>query len=86
MPPSVRREAPFPAQRAHRIEFDRFEVDLRSGELRKSGHRVRLQAQPFQLLAMLLEHAGEVVTREEVCRNLWPNDTFVDFDPACPRR
>jgi Tol biopolymer transport system component/DNA-binding winged helix-turn-helix (wHTH) protein len=80
MPPSVRREAPFPAQRAHRIEFDRFEVDLRSGELRKSGHRVRLQAQPFQLLAMLLEHAGEVVTREEVCRNLWPNDTFVDFD------
>jgi Tol biopolymer transport system component/DNA-binding winged helix-turn-helix (wHTH) protein len=80
MAPSVRREAPFPAQRANRIEFDRFELDLRSGELRKSGRRVRLQAQPFQLLAMLLEHAGEVVTREEVCRNLWPNDTFVDFD------
>jgi DNA-binding winged helix-turn-helix (wHTH) protein/predicted Zn-dependent protease len=55
-------------------------LDLRSGELRKSGRRVRLQAQPFQLLTMLLEHAGEVVTREEACRNLWPNDTFVDFD------
>ncbi len=80
MPPSVRREAPFPAPRAHRIKFDRFEVDLRSGELHKSGRRIRLQAQPFQLLAMLLEHAGEVVTREEVCGNLWPNDTFVDFD------
>src|ERR1700758_5460276 len=80
MPFSVRREAPFPAPRAHRIEFDSFELDLRSGELRKSGRRVRLQAQPFQLLAMLLEHAGEVVTREEACRNLWPNDTFVDFD------
>ncbi len=80
MPPSVRREAPFPAPRAHRIEFDRFELDLRSGELRKSGRRVRLQAQPFQLLTMLLEYAGEVVTREEACQNLWPNDTFVDFD------
>src|SRR5262249_22762675 len=57
-----------------------FELDLRSGELRKSGRRVRLQAQPFQLLTMMLEHAGEVVTREEACRNLWPNDTFVDFD------
>ena len=80
MHPSVRREAPFPAPRAHRIEFDRFELDLRSGELRKSGRRVRLQAQPFQLLTMLLEYAGEVVTREEACQNLWPNDTFVDFD------
>jgi eukaryotic-like serine/threonine-protein kinase len=80
MPPSVRREAPFPAPRAQRIEFDRFELDLRSRELRKSGRRIRLQAQPFQLLTMLLEHAGEVVTREEACRNLWTNDTFVDFD------
>jgi len=80
MPPSVRRGAPFPAPRTHRIEFDRFQLDLRSGELRKSGRRVRLQAQPFQLLTMLLEYAGEVVTREEACQNLWPNDTFVDFD------
>ena len=80
MPTTNRKDAPFPAPRPQRITFDRFEVDLRSGELRKSGHRIRLQAQPFELLAMLLEHAGEVVTRGEVCRKLWPNDTFVDFD------
>jgi TolB-like protein/Flp pilus assembly protein TadD len=65
---------------SQRIVFDRFEADLLSGELRKDGRRVRLQAQPFQLLALLLEHPGEVVTREEVCRNLWKSDTFVDFD------
>lgn len=65
---------------SQRIAFDRFEADLLSGELRKDGRRVRLQAQPFQLLALLLEHPGEVVTREEVCRNLWKTDTFVDFD------
>jgi DNA-binding winged helix-turn-helix (wHTH) protein len=63
-----------------RTAFDRFEVDLRSGELRKDGRRVRMQAQPFQLLALLLEHPGEVVTREEICRKLWDADTFVDFD------
>jgi len=62
------------------IRFDRFEVDLRSGELRKNGHRVRLQDQPFQLLALLLEHPGEVVARLEICRRLWQADTFVDFD------
>jgi Tol biopolymer transport system component/DNA-binding winged helix-turn-helix (wHTH) protein len=80
MPTTNRKDAPFPAPRPQRITFDRFELDLRSGELRKSGHRIRLQAQPFQLLTMLLQHAGEVVTREEVCRRLWPDDTFVDFD------
>jgi TolB-like protein/DNA-binding winged helix-turn-helix (wHTH) protein len=63
-----------------RITFDRFEVDLRSGELRKNGRRLRLQEQPFQLLALLLERPGEVVTREEICRKLWQADTFVDFD------
>jgi len=62
------------------IAFDRFDVDLRSGELRKNGRRLRLQAQPFQLLALLLERPGEVVTREEICRKLWQADTFVDFD------
>src|SRR6266403_5460574 len=62
------------------IAFDRVEAELLSGELRKDGRRVRLQAQPFQLLALLLEHPGEVVTREAVCRNLWKTDTFVDFD------
>ena len=57
-----------------------FELDLRAGELRKRGLRVRLQQQPFQVLAMLLEHAGEVVSREELQKKLWPADTFVDFD------
>jgi len=55
-------------------------VDLRAGELRKHGLRVRLQEQPFQVLAMLLERAGQVVTREALQKKLWPADTFVDFD------
>jgi TolB-like protein/DNA-binding winged helix-turn-helix (wHTH) protein/Flp pilus assembly protein TadD len=63
-----------------RLRFAVFELDLRAGELRKHGLRVRLQEQPFQLLAMLLEHPGEVVTREELQKKLWPADTFVDFD------
>jgi len=63
-----------------RLRFGVFEMDLRTGELRKHGMQVRLQRQPFQVLAMLLEHPGEVVTREELQRNLWPADTFVDFD------
>jgi len=63
-----------------RLRFGVFEMDLRAGELRKHGMQVRLQKQPFQVLAMLLEHAGEVVTREELQKNLWPADTFVDFD------
>jgi DNA-binding winged helix-turn-helix (wHTH) protein len=62
------------------VAFDRYEMDLRSGELRKDGRRIRLQAQPFQLLAMLIDNAGEVVTPEEICRALWRVDTFVDFD------
>ena len=63
-----------------RLRFGVFELDLRAGELRKHGLRVRLQEQPFQLLAMMLEHPGEVVTREELQKKLWPADTFVDFD------
>src|SRR5580658_706467 len=63
-----------------RLRFGVFELDLRSGELRKHGLRVRLQEQPFRVLAMLLEHPGEVITREELQRKLWPADTFVDFD------
>jgi hypothetical protein len=50
-----------------RLAFDQFELDLRSGELWKNGHRIRLQPQPFQLLTMLLERQGEVATREEIC-------------------
>jgi DNA-binding winged helix-turn-helix (wHTH) protein/TolB-like protein len=62
------------------VRFANFEVDLRAGELRKDGSKVRLQEQPFVLLTVLLESAGEVVTREEVRQRLWSADTFVDFD------
>src|SRR6201984_1015647 len=62
------------------IRFGIFELDLRAGELRKNGLRVRLQEQPFQVLAMLVERPGEVVGREELQKKLWPADTFVDFD------
>jgi TolB-like protein/DNA-binding winged helix-turn-helix (wHTH) protein/tetratricopeptide (TPR) repeat protein len=62
------------------VRFADFEVDLRAGQLRKRGAKVRLQEQPFRLLTVLLESAGEVVTREELRGRLWPADTFVDFD------
>jgi Tol biopolymer transport system component/DNA-binding winged helix-turn-helix (wHTH) protein len=65
---------------ANWIRFGVFEADLRASELRKSGQKVKLQEQPFQLLAMLLERPGEVITREELRSRLWPGDTFVDFD------
>src|SRR5262245_59263605 len=60
--------------------FGSFEVDLGSRELRRQGLKISLQDQPFRLLALLLERAGEVVTREELRDKLWPADTFVDFD------
>jgi TolB-like protein/DNA-binding winged helix-turn-helix (wHTH) protein/Flp pilus assembly protein TadD len=63
-----------------RLRFGTFELDLRAGELRKHGLRIRLQEQPFQILVMLLERPGEIVTREELQKRLWPADTFVDFD------
>lgn len=62
------------------VRFGVFEVDLRKGELRKSGLKLRLTGQPFQVLAILLEHPGEVVTRDELRKRLWTDDTFVDFD------
>ena len=62
------------------IEFGVFQADLRAGELHRNGAKVRLQDQPFQVLAVLLEKPGEVVTREELRARLWPADTFVDFD------
>ncbi len=62
------------------VRFGAFEVDLRSGELRKQGAKIGLQGQPFLLLITLLKHQGEVVSREELRRTLWPEDTFVDFD------
>jgi len=57
-----------------------FQVDLRAGELRKEGVKIRLQEQPFRVPTILLEFSGEVVTREELRGRLWPADTFVDFD------
>ena len=62
------------------VRFGVFAVDLAAGELRKNGVRIRLQEQPFQVLAYLLEHPGKVVTREELRQKLWAADTFVDFD------
>src|SRR6202521_4416886 len=63
-----------------RVRFGVFELDLRTGELRKRGSRIRLQEQPFQVLAMLLDKPRELVTREELRQRLWTTDTFVDFD------
>lgn len=65
---------------ANVVRFEGFEVDLRAQELYKAGRKIKLQIQPFQVLAMLLEQPGEVVTREEMQKRLWPADTFVDFD------
>jgi len=62
------------------VRFGPFEVDFRIGELRKEGRRVGLQEQPFQVLSTLLERPGEMVTRAELQKKLWPSDTFVDFD------
>ena len=62
------------------VRFGVFELDLRAAELRKSGVRLKLQEQPFQILAMLLERPGEIITREDLQKRLWPEDTFVDFD------
>src|SRR5436853_3997059 len=62
------------------IRFAEFEVDPRAGELRRQGAKVKLQEQPFQVLAMLLQSPGEVVTREELQQRIWPADTFVDFE------
>jgi TolB-like protein/DNA-binding winged helix-turn-helix (wHTH) protein/Flp pilus assembly protein TadD len=70
--------APLPTK----VRFGAFEVHIRAGELLKSGIRVRLQKQPFELLTVLLENSGELVTREELRQKIWPRETFVDFDLA----
>jgi len=69
-----------PSNTGGTTRFGPFDVDLRTGELRKKGLRIRLQDKPFQILAALLEHPGELVTRDELHHRLWPGDTFVDFD------
>src|ERR1700690_1776531 len=62
------------------IRFGVFELDLRSGELQKQGRKIRLEGQPVQVLICLLEAPGELVTREDLHRKLWPADTFVNFE------
>jgi TolB-like protein/DNA-binding winged helix-turn-helix (wHTH) protein/Flp pilus assembly protein TadD len=62
------------------LRFGVFQVDIRAGELHKNGVKLKLQEQPFQVLCLLLEHPGELVSREELRSRLWPADTFVDFD------
>ena len=69
-----------PAAAARILRFGVFEVDLKVGELRKHGLRLKLSEQPFQVLAVLLEKPGEIITRDELRNRLWPGDTFVDFD------
>src|SRR5215470_8992297 len=63
-----------------KVHFDCFVVDLRAGEICKQGIRLKLQDQPFRVLAILLERPGDVVSREELRQRLWPANTFVDFD------
>jgi Tol biopolymer transport system component/DNA-binding winged helix-turn-helix (wHTH) protein len=67
---------------AQTVRFGIFEADLQTGELYKNGIKVPLQGQPFQVCTLLLEHAGELVTREELRQRVWPEDTFVDFEQA----
>src|SRR6185436_7429646 len=62
------------------VGFGPYEVNLRTGELRKRGIRMSLQEQPLRILAALLHAHGEIVTRQELCRRLWPEGTFVDFE------
>jgi cholera toxin transcriptional activator len=63
-----------------RYRFGVFEADVAAGELRRAGMRIRLHAQPFAVLCLLLDRPGEVLTREEICRELWPDGTFVDYE------
>src|SRR5262245_44524944 len=68
-----------PISGAKRFQFGLFDVDMRSGELRRQGVRIKLQEQPFVVLTMLLKRPGELITREEIRQCLWP-DTIVDFE------
>jgi Tol biopolymer transport system component/DNA-binding winged helix-turn-helix (wHTH) protein len=65
---------------AEKVRFDVFEVDLRAGELFKEGQKIKLQEQPFRVMSLLLQRPGEVVTRDQLRQELWPAETFVDFD------
>jgi DNA-binding winged helix-turn-helix (wHTH) protein len=69
-------------QTSNVVRFGVFEADVRTGELRKAGLRIRLQEQPFRILAALLERPGELVTRDELRQRIWPKESFGDFDHA----
>src|SRR5215470_13048175 len=68
------------SQSPDRVRFSSYEVNLRAGELYKAGRKIRLQVQPFHVLAMLLEHPGQVVARKDLQKRLWPSDIFGGFD------
>ena len=74
------RPIPEPGAAGRIVRFAAFEFDIKTGELRKHGLRIKLQGQPISVLAMLIEHAGEAVTREELQKRLWQADTYVDFE------
>ncbi len=69
-----------PPQSQHKVRFGVFELDLRTAELRTNGQLLTLQGQPFQILILLMERPGELVTREELKKRLWTSNTFVDFE------
>src|SRR5580765_5823267 len=71
-----------PLRRPSVVRFGTYEVSLQSGEVRKAGLRIRVQQQPMKLLEILLEHPGEVVTREPLRGRVWPNESLGDFDQA----
>src|SRR5580693_4569485 len=78
---SINGETP-PRNGSRTIRFGAFEADLHSGEVRKSGNRVKLQDQPFKVLQILLERPGDLVSREELQTRIWPEETYGDFDHA----
>src|ERR1051325_6696147 len=69
-----------PSQSAKVVRFGVFQLDLKTHELHKAGLKVKLQEQPFRVLAVLVERAGQVVSREELRQNIWPSDVYVAFD------
>jgi DNA-binding winged helix-turn-helix (wHTH) protein len=77
---SIREESMANANVPKLVRFGLFEANLRAGELRRNGAKIKLQQQPVQILALLLQQPGEIVGREELREQLWPADTFVDFD------
>src|SRR6202049_1018626 len=71
-----------PAESESSVRFGEFQLDLRTRELRSNGQKSYLQEQPFHVLAALLDRPGQLVTRDELMKQLWPSDTFVDFDQS----